>query len=444
MADGLGLREIAAHIGTILLQRVGSLILQISTVVLLAHLLGPQGFGQYAVAILLPGVLAVVLNPGLRAASVYALGRGASVRVIVRWNLRLGGPIVACGLALSVIILAGASDRLFPGVPSQLLWIGSCGFPTYWFYNSMTGVLQGKQDFRRYNLAMLMNPAATLVAVVLLVWAAGLGASGAVAAWVSGQTCGLLSTAWFVRRHYAAESGDPTPDSHERPDLIYGLKTHLAHILAFVNYRIDIFLVNFFLGPAGAGIYAAAVRVAEQLWLISGATAVVLFPRLAGLHLAEETRRQVTPLIARWVTLVVLGMALVLAFTMDWLVPLVFGPEYGDTAAVLLWLLPGSVVYGSVMVLSPDLSARGRPDPNAWAAGVSLAFNVVGNLLLIPHYGVIGAAAATTLAYVAAGLLTTLFYTRLSHNRLWDLIRMGRTDWDMIKMATATVRAKKS
>jgi O-antigen/teichoic acid export membrane protein len=184
--------------------------------------------------------------------------------------------------------------------------------------------------------------------------------------------------------------------------------------------------------------------MAEQLWLISSSAAVVLLPRLAGLHSAEETRRQLTPIIARWVTLAGLGMAITLALISDWIVPLAFGPEYAQSATVLLWLLPGIVVYTCVMVLSPDLQARGRPDLNAWSAAASLALNVVGNLLLIPPYGVIGAALASTLAYLVTGLLTILFYTRLSRNRAWEVMRLSWTDWELIKMAATAIRGKRS
>jgi O-antigen/teichoic acid export membrane protein len=444
MALGLGLRKIVLQVGEVLLQRVGSLILQISTVVLLAQALGPEGFGQYAVAILLPGLLAVVLNLGIRSATVYSLGRGASVHVVLRWNLRLSCGVIAVGVALGAMVVAVASERIFPGVPAQLLWIGICGFPVSWLFGSLTSMLHGRQDFRRYNLAMLMQPLAGLVAVVLLVGAAGLGAAGAAVGWASGYACGLLLAAWLVWEHWAAESTGAPANRHEQPDLRYGLKAYLANVLAFLNYRTDIFLVNLFIGPAGAGIYAAAVRVAEQLWLIPHAVATVLLPRLAGLHSAEETRRQLTPIIARWVTLAGLGMAMIMAMTINWIVPLAFGAEYAQSATVLLWLLPGVVVYTCVMVLSPDLQGRGRPDLNGWAAGVALAVNVAGNLLLIPVYGVIGAALASALSYVTAGVITILFYTRLSHNRALDLMRMGRTDWEIVKIATATVRGRKS
>jgi Polysaccharide biosynthesis C-terminal domain len=175
----------------------------------------------------------------------------------------------------------------------------------------------------------------------------------------------------------------------------------------------------------------------------SHAASIVLLPRLAGLDAAEETRRQLTPIIARWITLIVLGIAIVLAVTMDWIVNLVFGPEYAPTADVLRWLLPGIVAYSCVMVLSPDLSARGRPDLNGWAAAVSLAVNVACNLLLIPLYGITGAALATTIAYAITAVITIWFYTRLSRNSAWAVMRLGRTDWEIIKVATATVRGKR-
>ncbi|WP_269851929.1 oligosaccharide flippase family protein [Methanosarcina horonobensis] len=44
----------------------------------------------------------------------------------------------------------------------------------------------------------------------------------------------------------------------------YGWKAHLSNILAFVNYRADLFLVNFFLTPAATGIYLIAVQIAEK------------------------------------------------------------------------------------------------------------------------------------------------------------------------------------
>jgi O-antigen/teichoic acid export membrane protein len=221
------------------------------------------------------------------------------------------------------------------------------------------------------------------------------------------------------------------------------LKTYLSQIASFLNYRIDIFLVNFFIGPAGAGIYTAAVRVAEQLWLISSSAAVVLLPRLAGLHAAKDTRSQLTPIVARSITLTGFGMAIALAAISDWIVPLAFGAEYAQSAVVLLWLLPGAVVYTLVMVISPDLAARGRPDLNAWSAGVALVVNVVGNLLLIPAYGIIGAALASTLSYVISGAITMSFYTRLSRTCAWDLVRVSGTDWRILRVFAAKIRGGK-
>ena len=79
-----------------------------------------------------------------------------------------------------------------------------------------------------------------------------------------------------------------------RPALGYGVKAHLGNLVAFLNYRMDIFLVNLFVGPGGAGLYSIAVRLVEQLWMISRAVSTVLLPRLSAMMGDDTGRRRLT------------------------------------------------------------------------------------------------------------------------------------------------------
>jgi O-antigen/teichoic acid export membrane protein len=439
---GLGLRQLIAHVGTTLFQQMATLLCHIVLIAFLAHVLGPEEFGRYAVAALLPTVLSTVLNLGIPAANVYFLGRGdASVRAILRWNLRIGAVLAASGALFSSALVLGPSPAVFPGVPARLLWLGTAVFPIALFFVLMTSLLRGRQEFKQYNVAMVAYPAINLAAALLLVGAGGLGAVGAIAAFGIGQAAGLLAAIWFIRASSRRDSGsNTTSGSIGWQNLSYGLKAHLSNILSFLNYRIDIFFVNFFLGPGGAGIYTAAVRVAEQLWVVANATVVVLMPRLSELHREEDIRRRLTPLIARWVTLSSVAMAILLGATIGWIVDLVFGPGYEQTAVVLLWLLPGIVIYNCTRILAHDISARGRPDLNVWPAAAAVVFNMVANILLIPRLGVIGAALATTLAYTIATTACFVLYTRLSGNRFGEVVWLNRTDWDLAKRALAMAR----
>src|SRR5690606_3316275 len=85
-------------------------------------------------------------------------------------------------------------------------------------------------------------------------------------------------------------------------------------------------------------------------------------------------------------------------------------------AAVLpfIWLLPGTVAAAGTKILAAYVFSRGRPLINAQVGVVVLIVTVVGDLILIPPFGVPGAAAASSLAYGCGLALTAIAYRRLS------------------------------
>lgn len=64
-----------------------------------------------------------------------------------------------------------------------------------------------------------------------------------------------------------------------------------------------------------------------------------------------------------------------------------------------MWLLPGVVVMAWGRVLANGASARGKPGVYLAATSLGLVVNVIANVVLIPRYGIVGAAVATTLVY---------------------------------------------
>ena len=65
-------------------------------------------------------------------------------------------------------------------------------------------------------------------------------------------------------------------------------------------------------------------------------------------------------------------------------------------------------------VLANDIAARGRPELNMYTSFIVITVNVIGNLLLIPKFGLPGAALATTIAYTLNCSFRILVYSILS------------------------------
>ena len=215
--------------------------------------------------------------------------------------------------------------------------------------------------------------------------------------------------------------------------LRYGYKAHLSNILTFVNYRADIFLINLLISPVFAGIYVISVAMSEKLWLISQVVSTVILPKLCELHAEEEVRRQLTPLIARWMLVLVTIAACFFAILGPSMIKFLFGNEYLGAAVPFLFLLPGIVLASITKVLANDIAARGRPELNMYTSFVVIIINIVGNLYFIPLWGLFGAAIATTFAYSVQAVLLVRMYAWLSGNCWYFLFSFGVEDAKILK-----------
>ncbi|MCK4775233.1 MAG: polysaccharide biosynthesis C-terminal domain-containing protein, partial [Candidatus Krumholzibacteria bacterium] len=199
-------------------------------------------------------------------------------------------------------------------------------------------------------------------------------------------------------------------------------------------------LINFYMSPATTGLYVTAVAIAEKIWLLSQAASQVLLPRLSELHTDEARRRRLTPLATKLVFLVSMGIAVVLFVFAGPLIVGVFTDKYEPSIGALRWLLPGVVALSVARGVSIDLAARGRVDLNLYVAIVTLASIVVASVLLIPRYGINGAAMATTLSYLLNTVIKLVLYYRITGIRWYELMVPKRADIAVIKGKIDSVR----
>jgi O-antigen/teichoic acid export membrane protein len=116
------------------------------------------------------------------------------------------------------------------------------------------------------------------------------------------------------------------------------------------------------------------------------------------------------------VTVVTLGGAgLVLAVVAQPAINLLYGPAFEAAVIPLILLIPGIVAWGGARVLSNHISYnRGRPLVPTTIAIVGAVANLVGTLLTVPRWGLVGAAATTTITYAFVFLVTAIAFRRVS------------------------------
>jgi O-antigen/teichoic acid export membrane protein len=431
-----GLRRTAVNIGLTFGRQFLAGFLQLGLLLIVARLLGPEGAGAFAIALLLPSIMSQLLNLGLVSATVYFVASG-QVRPEIAWaasrDLMLG--MALTGLGVGALIVLGLGERAFPGVDRSVLLTALLIFPFSLLAGLATGFFQALENFRVYNLIVLTQPGLALVIVAAL-WVAGRVDLGSVmSALVAAHALAFLLALCFLARDMRIGARATERLEYLRPALAYGLKVHLGNILTFLNYRLDLFLVNLIAGPAAAGLYTVAVRLVEQLWMISKATSTVIFPRLSSMSGNEDARRSFTPVMARSVMLVTLLAASMLAGLAAPLIRLLFGAEFTPATLALYIMLPGVVLLSCARVLAHDLASRGMVGINLALAGMVLLLNTVANLLLIPHYGILGAALATTMAYTLVFFVRIILQHFLIGMPWWTLILPFPEDFRRLRKA---------
>lgn len=403
--------------------------MQLGLLLIVARLFGPEGAGAFTIALLLPSMMAQLLNLGLVSAAVYFVASG-QYRLEVAWaasrDLMLGVALI--GLIIGVFIVLNFGEMAFSEIDQTVLLIALFVFPFSLLAGLVTGFFQALEDFRVYNLIVLVQPGSALI-IVGLMWGIGRDGLGAVMiAVVISYALSLMLGLFFLAREMLIAQPALERLDYLRPALAYGLKSHMGNILTFLNYRLDLFLVNLIAGPAATGIYTVAVRLVEQLWMVSNATSAVIFPKLSAMAGNESARREFTPIVARGVMIVTLLAGLVLATFAVPLIRILFGVEFEPASIALFVMLPGVILLSSARILANDLASRGMVSINLALAGMVLLLNISANLLLIPAYGFIGAAVATSMAYVVVFLARIVLHHFLFGMPWWTLMLPSRGD----------------
>ncbi len=393
---------------TVSAQLVG-LILSITNAAIIARWLGPEGKGMLALALLVPGMLGLFLSGGIGVANVYFAGsRRLDVPTLTANSV--GFAVIAVILGIGVVgglVATGWLEAVVPGVPIWLVLIAMLGLPAGLLGGYFSTILQGLQHIVTVNLVNLAKAALTLVLTLLLVIGFQLSIIGALVASLGAGAATVMVTGALLRREGATFT--PLWDlSVMRPTFSFGLRGHIGNLFQFFNYRLDVFIVNYFLGPASVGIYIVSVMVTELLWYLPNAVGFVIFPKSAAT--SPEAMNAFTPRVFRiTLGLTALG-ALGLAALGKPLIQVIYSSAFVGAYVPMLVLLPGVVLLGGAKVLTNEIAGRGYPHYNSVNAGLAIVLTVVLDLVLIPRHGIVGAALASTIAYTAIFFTAIGFY----------------------------------
>ena len=399
------------------------------TSIILARTLGPTGKGIYALIILIPAVMLKLGSLGIEAANVYFIGSKQYEPKDVVSNSLLSS--ILLGLFLILLFLGISYLSAFKNYLNSnqinifYLWLTVLTIPFSLFSGFLRSIFLGKEEIRTFNKINIFQTITQLVLIVIFLMILKQGVSGAVNVYILTAMFVFVFIIFLIKKFTEIKFSF---NKNLFKDFVgYGVKAYFGNLAQFLNYRLDMFLVALFLTPTAVGYYSLAVGIAERLWMLPGAIATVLFPRISSIK--STAANDLTPRIARHTFFIIFILSLILAILTKPLVKILFGIAFLPSVMPLLILLPGIVALGGAKTLTADLAGRGKPQFGTYSAFISLAVNIPLNLWLIPKWGISGAAFASTIAYIVATLVVIGAFAKISQKSWSEILIIKKNNF---------------
>lgn len=394
------------------------------TGVLLARGLGPDGRGVYGLINESALVLAAFPGVALELAGIYMIGkRRFSLQTVFSnsfsWALALSMILL---LLIPVVLLSGLTIFGMSSAEVSVALLGS----------SMITVGDGSREYLlplnrpvAYTGLTLIPPLIRFGGVILVVLTVGLTVDRAAAIWLLSIAALLLFTIATMRRHVNFR---PSVNwKAMKAQVSFGSRSHFGWILQALNHRLDVFMIAAMIGTGGVGHYLVGVNLAELTWWVPLALGTALFPKAAAMD--SESNFEMSAVACRRTLVVTLLAGLGLLLVAPRAIPLVYGGQFVPSVTIFLILLPSGLFYTVHKVLGSSLSAHGMPQATLYSGLISLPLTVGLNVLMIPRWGITGAAIASDIAYAVNAAVVLVLFVRVSGLPLPKILLFNASDF---------------
>jgi O-antigen/teichoic acid export membrane protein len=377
--------------------------------VVLARLLGHEGYGQFAYVMAWINILVYVAVMGhdslvMRSVAAY---QARQEWALLAGTLRHAASLVGTlSIAISALgaVLVWTTHELPEDLASTFL-AGFVVLPLLALLRLNASVLYGQgrvvlgtgpERLGRDAVVLALTGMAVLIAAPLT--------PPAVMGFVAIGGGGALILILYLRRRITLLPADaPRPVHMRRQWIASAVILGLTGGSQLLLQRSDVLMIGWLMTAADAGVYVVACNVAELVLFPFLAVSSIVAPTFA-VHYARGERQELASFM-RTTTLSTLAGSLLIGIPLMVLAPWIlgmFGPEFVDGAGAARILMLGICLRAVIGPSHLMLTMTGHERQAMWALGCAAAVNITLNLVMIPVFGIEGAAAMTTLSLLGS------------------------------------------
>jgi O-antigen/teichoic acid export membrane protein len=370
----------------------------------IARFVGPDAYGQLSLALMVTGLASTIgimsFNSGLEKfiPEYRTKNNKKKIKGIVISSLHITVPL---SLLMSLVVFLGAeliAVKIFESPELTSLLKIMSGVP---FFGTMAGIFLNttvgfnKIIYRSVTNKIIKNVVQLVVTLTLLL--VGFEVAGAAWGYLAGSIVAALLGFYFMEKKVGPIiTSNKEVEYQHKEILLYSSPLLLSGMITTTLSWADTALIGYFMADFDVGLYNAALPTAMLILLphkAIGSLAVSSFSELK--ERDEKSMEDSLQTATYWVFSLVLPTFLIMILFSEQVLALLFGSQYTQASVALSILTVGYLLDASVGKVGSFLQSKGYTNYIMYNNVAALILNIILNIILIPIYGIIGAAIAT-------------------------------------------------
>lgn len=388
---------------------------------LVARLLGPEGRGILEAFFLIPIFLSSIGLFSMANGVIYYSGKDVVNRSIYQSSFLIFGLFIATLYAITLLI---GQRYIWHVIIHELnySWVLASVIPLATFLyvgnNAANNILLSKRDVIKYNIATIITPSVKLALILPLLCISVVNRTN----WIILSTVfSLFATSLILFYNLRPVYTLRTINFQYLTKMFkFSIKSYWGDVLQKLNLVLDKFIIAVFLPPRELGYYAISVLLAQLVWFVPSAINPIVMP-YASAVLGRDAEEKLN-MLARITLWGSAGVAFAICILLPLIIRYGFGEAFLPSIGPCYILLPGAIAMSHTKILSRIITGRGYPTSDSIASACSFIITIFLLSLLLPKYGIYGAAISTTLAYIVYNSILLLYFKKQLGIRLKSIL----------------------
>ena len=411
MTDNETLNNLAKGFGIVTLGIFISKILTYFYRALVARTLGPEAYGELSLALMVLGIVNTFALLSMGTSLRQKLPQAPEMEekiAYIRSAFQLSVPVALlfsiCLFLLSDLIAVRIFDA--PGLSILIKTLSIVPLANSFSYISVHTFLAIQKPKYKVLINQILQNLIQLLGTAAFI-ALNFGILGAALGWLTGSLITAIIAVIVLWKKFFPDLFRLKNLESKRKELLkFSAPLMMSGAISTSLAWTDTFFLGFYLDSTQVGFYNAALPIALLLTIPLTAFGNISLPSLSaevkkGKKKVEETVKT----LARWTFMFTFPAFIGVALFAEEALKLLFGSEYTVASVSLVILSIGFMVSSFTSRVGDVLTTYERTDLVFVNTLLSLAINVPLNILLIPQYGIVGAAAATTISRIFSNII---------------------------------------